>query len=182
MNKGLIFFLLLFLAIAERLWFDLGPNVEMIMMVSVLASIYLGRKWGVSLALVALAISDMVIGNTMIMVFTWSAFAVIGGAGGMLSRWQGSKRVLMSGGYGLVSALGFYFYTNFGVWLITPLYEKTFAGLVQSYMMGLPFLRVHAVSSVLLVGAGVAIVELIIRSRFRTRKIRFGTTAAIFKT
>jgi len=33
-----------------------------------------------------------------------------------------------------------------------------------------------------LVGAGVAIVELIIRSRFRTRKIRFGTTAAIFKT
>lgn len=159
--KKTIGFLLLFLAIGERLWFDLGPNVELVTVSSVLASMYLGRKWGMVLAVAALAISDLVIGNTMITVFTWSAFAMIGWGGFWLSSFKGKKQVAVAGGYGLVSAGWFYFWTNFGVWLITSMYEKSFLGLIKSYEMGLPFLRIHAISSGLLVSGGVLTVQLI---------------------
>lgn len=169
-TKIILFTGLLILALAERLWLDLGPNVELIMVTSVLASMYLGKKWGAGLAVLALAVSDMVIGNTMIMVFTWSAFTVIGMGGYLVKKWQGSKRVMAAGGYGLISAWWFYFYTNFGVWLITPMYQKNLKGLVECYMMGLPFLRIHLVTSVILVSGGVLVIELV-RLLVRNRKL-----------
>ena len=161
MKKILIFLSLLAVAVIERLWFDLGPNVELIMVASILASMYLGRKWGVALALIALAMTDLVIGNTMIMVFTWSAFALIAFGGKLLKNFRGNKQILASGGYGLVSALWFYFYTNFGVWLITPMYEKSWSGLIMCYTMALPFLRIHAVSSGLLIVGSLSIIKII---------------------
>ena len=152
--------LLIFLAVSERLWFDLGPNVELIMVTSVLASMYLGKKWGVGVALVSLALSDMVLGNTMIMVFTWSAFGAIAVGGSWLKKVNGWKGVAMSGGYGLLSALFFYLYTNFGVWLISGMYAMTFSGLMRSYMMGLPFLKIHGMSSMLILSGSMIVIEL----------------------
>ena len=35
----------------------------------------------------------------------------------------------------------FYLITNYAVWQFTPMYTKTFAGLIQSYIMALPFFR-----------------------------------------
>jgi len=154
-KRKIIFFLgLVMIAVAERLWFDLGPNIELVMTASVLASIYLGRRWGVGVALISLAISDLVIGNTMIMIFTWSAFALIAFGGKMI------KGPLMGAGYGLAGALFFYFYTNFGVWLIGNLYPHTFSGLIQSYVMGLPFLRLHAVGSMVFLGSTISLINL----------------------
>jgi uncharacterized protein DUF6580 len=161
MKKILIFLGLLTLALIERLWLDLGPNVELVMLMSVLASMYLGKKWGVALAILVLALSDLVIGNTMIMVFTWSAFGVIAFGGSMIKNWQGNKKVVAAGSYGLASAMWFYGYTNLGVWLVSGMYQKTFEGLIKCYVMGLPFLRIHAVSSVLFLSGGVIVVELI---------------------
>lgn len=160
------------MAVAERLWWDLGPNVELIMTASVLAGMYLGRKWGVGVALISLVISDLVLGNTLIMIFTWSAFTLIV----LGSRWI-KGRSIRAGFYGLASALFFYFYTNFGVWLIGGLYPHTLAGLLRSYVMGLPFLRLHAVTSVLFLTAGVSLIE-IIRLAFKTKRgIRFDSGA-----
>ena len=92
----------------------------------------------------------------MIMVFTWSAFALIAFWGTLIKR-----RALLAGAYGLAGALFFYFYTNFGVWLIGGLYPPTFAGLVRSYVMGLPFLRLHAVTSVLFLSVSVYLIEIL---------------------
>jgi len=166
-RKIILFVCLVIAAISERLWFDLGPNIELVMTVSVLASIYLGRRWGVGVALISLAISDLVIGNTLIMIFTWSAFALIAFGGKMI------KGPLMGAGYGLVGALFFYFYTNFGVWLIGNWYPHTLAGLIQSYVMGLPFLKLHAVSSMLLLGGTLSIIKLVTLS-FRVSRWKSG--------
>ncbi|KKU86685.1 MAG: hypothetical protein UY17_C0041G0002 [Candidatus Beckwithbacteria bacterium GW2011_GWC2_47_9] len=163
---------LVFAAVAERLWWDLGPNVELIMTVSVLASIYLGKNWGIAVALVSLAISDLVLGNTMIMIFTWSGFALIALFGTIIKR-----RALVAGIYGLASALFFYFYTNFGVWLIGGLYPHTLAGLMRSYIMGLPFLRLHAVTSVLFLTLSVSLIEIIILAFKMKRGIRLDSGA-----
>lgn len=145
---------LIFLAVAERLWLDLGPNVELVTLMSVLASVYLGRRWGVAVALVALIISDLILGNTLIMLFTWSAFVLIAW-GGQQVRHSPAR----AGIYGLLAALFFYLYTNFGVWLIGGLYPKTWLGLVECYLMGLPFFKIHAVSSVFLLGGSFALLN-----------------------
>lgn len=162
---------LIFMAVGERLWWDLGPNVELVMTAAVLASLYLGRRWGLAVALMSLAISDLVLGNSLIMIFTWSAFALIALGGAWAKR-----RPLRAGVYGLASAMWFYFYTNFGVWLIGGLYPHTLPGLIRSYVMGLPFLRLHAVTSVLFLTASVSLIEILIA--FKTKRgIRFDSGA-----
>ena len=163
--------ILIFAAVAERLWWDLGPNVELIMTAGVLATLYLGRSWGFGVALISLIISDLVLGNTLIMIFTWSAFALIAFGSTLIKR-SGFR----AGIYGLVSALFFYFYTNFGVWLIGGLYPHTLAGLVNSYVMGLPFLRLHAVTSVLFLSVSVSLIEIILAFKAK-RGIRLDSGA-----
>jgi len=141
------------------------------MTAGVLAALYLGRSWGLGVALVSLIISDLVLGNSLIMIFTWSAFALIAFGGGLVRR-----RPLVAGGYGLAGALFFYFYTNLGVWLIGGLYPHTLAGLMRSYTMGLPFLRLHAVTSMLFLTVSVYLIEIIIA--FKTKRgIRFDSGA-----
>ena len=171
MNRLSFSLVLVFAAVAERLWWDWGPNVELIMTASVLAAMYLGRNWGVGVALLSLAISDLVLGNTLIMIFTWSGFAVIALGGQLIKR-----RPIVAGVYGLAAALWFYFYTNFGVWLIGGLYPRTLAGLLQSYVMGLPFLRLHAVTSVLFLSLSVSLIEIILAFKAK-RGIRLDSGA-----
>ena len=157
MKNLFISLVLILAAVGERLWFDLGPNVELVMTTSVLASIYLGRRWGIGVALISLMISDLVIGNTMIMIFTWSAFSLI--------AWEGhglkNKNFIWGAGYGLAGALFFYFYTNLGVWLIGNWYPHNLAGLIDCYVMGLPFLKLQAVSSMVFLGGTLGIIRLL---------------------
>jgi hypothetical protein len=48
----------------------------------------------------------------------------------------------------LFGALGFWLWTNFGTWLMTSdLYPKTFQGLVDCFIAGLPFLKNSLIAS-----------------------------------
>ena len=160
---GRFFLVILFVlaAIAERLWFDLGPNVELVTLAGVVSGMILGRKWGGVAGVIAMVISDLVIGNTVIFWFTWSAFLVIGAGGEWLRSFTGLGRIAAGGGYGLAAAVFFYLYTNLGVWLVGNLYPPTFAGLAKSYLMGWPFFKIHAASSVLTLVAGLTAAELV---------------------
>ena len=56
----------------------------------------------------------------------------------------------------------FFAVSNFGVWLLSMNYEKTFSGLLECYVMGLPFLQNSFISTI-----GVAIlIEFLIRANF----------------
>lgn len=118
-------------------------NVEPFTVMSLLAGSLLGGGYALSVPLSMIAISDMVIGNTSIMFFTWSAWAIIGLGGTILRKRKAPtfKFSLQLTGMGVVSSLFFFLWTNFGVWLIDGMYPHTLAGLMQSYIMGLPFLR-----------------------------------------
>lgn len=118
-------------------------NVEPFTAMSLLAGVMLGGGYALTVPLSMVAITDMVIGNQPIMIFTWSAWAVIGILG-MVLRKRKSPTVRFSlelTGMGIVASLFFYVWTNFGVWLIDGIYPHTLAGLMQSYIMGLPFLK-----------------------------------------
>lgn len=159
------------LALGERLFFDLGPNVELVTTTALLAAVYLGFPYAFLVPFIALVVSDVVLGNTAIFIFTWSAYLIIGGAGLLLRKagFKGLKLVAIAGAQALASSFFFYLWTNFGVWL-QGWYPPTLAGLVQSYWWGLPFLKLNLISNLLLVPAAFSLGELL-TSRHSVRQL-----------
>lgn len=137
------------------------PNIETIMVVSLLAGSLLGGVWTMTVGLVAIGITDIAIGNTYILLYTWTAWAAMGLLGWVLRKRE--KRIFRHSleltGMGVVGTLLFFVWSNFGVWHIGGLYPHTLDGLMTSYVMALPFLRMHLVSTLLIVPA-VSIVAL----------------------
>lgn len=141
--------------IGGRLLLQEFPNIETIMVVAIIAGALLGPQLGLVVALFSVIGSDMIIGNTNILLYTWSAWAVIGVSSALLKRKKNKISVwldtLKFTGWGVLGAVFFYLWTNFGVWHLTGMYVHTWAGLVQSYIMGLPFLRNQVVGTLMIV-------------------------------
>jgi hypothetical protein len=153
-KKHLLFALgLIVFGIVGRLALEQWPNVETITAVTLLAGSLLGGFWIVAVGLIVVAGSDIVIGNTDILYYTWSAWAAMGVLGYALRKREKSvvRHSLELTGMGLVGNLVFFAWTNFGVWHIGMLYPHTAEGLMQSYIMGLPFLKMQLVSTLMIV-------------------------------
>jgi hypothetical protein len=128
------------------------PNVELVTGLSLLAGYYL-RGWRAILVPLAIMVgSDLVIGNSNIFLFTWSAYLAAAGGGWILRRPSLSRHVVWAGlGAGVIFSLFFFLYTNFGVWMITPWYQQNIGGLLYAYYMGLPFLKLNLAGNLVLV-------------------------------
>lgn len=166
--KKILFLILFLFAFLERVIFDLGPNIELLTMVMLLANAYLGRRCALWLVFLVLVLSDTVLGNTSIFIFTWTGFLL---PAIYTSRFfskhkneEGLKRVVTGISLGLGSNLFFYLWTNFGVWLLDVwgMYPKTITGLIMSYINGLPFLRLHFLSTLIFVPLGFSLIELVV--------------------
>lgn len=151
------------LAVAWRIINDtwgIAYNLELVTAVSLVAAVFLHRYFALVVPLVAIFLSDVVIGNSDIAVFTWSAFLMIGMAGLVLRRWKGQdgKLLMATTGMGLGAAVWFFLWTNGGVWLMADgsFYPKTWEGLMMSYAYGLPFFRTTLVSGMILAPAVMA--------------------------
>ncbi|EKD75966.1 MAG: hypothetical protein ACD_43C00269G0009, partial [uncultured bacterium] len=149
--------LLIVLGIAGRMALLAYPNIETLMVVSILAGTVLGWRWGVVVSLFSVIGSDMIIGNTAILLYTWSAWLIIGSASALGRRDQAKTQVwsntLRNTGLGVFGTLFFYAWTNFGVWHIGGLYPHTLAGLLLSYINALPFLHNQLLGNLFIVPA-----------------------------
>lgn len=153
------------LAFIERVFFDLGPNTELVTAAMILSAAYLGGKQSFILILVLMAATDLIIGNTNIFIFTWSGFfipALIAGTVFKNFKLEGVKKIGLGTLGGVGANLFFYFWTNFGVWLLGSMYPKTLAGLTTSYINALPFLRMQVTSTMIFVPASFILMELIL--------------------
>jgi hypothetical protein len=146
---GPLFIILFLLAFLERTVFDLGPNYELLTTALILSAYYLGGKYSFWLTFLVIALTDRVIGNSRIFLFTWSGFLIpaillpklLGNlkparpAGGLEIRNSGWK-VLWLSGTGILSNLFFFIHTNLGVWLLDSwgMYTKDFPGLIRCYV------------------------------------------------
>lgn len=116
------------------------PNATALTGIAIASALYLGRTWTVPLTLLILFLSDIFIGfyDVRIMASVYGSFALIA-----LIAWfaRRNKTVLTAGLSIAASSLSFFLITNFAVWMFSPWYEKSIAGLLYSYELGLPFLR-----------------------------------------
>jgi hypothetical protein len=167
---------LVFIAIAERLWFDLGPNIELITMATILTSIYWDKIPGMIAPLIIIGLTDAALGNTYIMLFTWSAFVIQGLFSSLIARkikFHKKKlliKLFSSSSIGLGASLWFYLWTNFGVWLLDSwgMYPKTLAGLAACFIAGLPFLKLNLLPNLVFIPLLVIVWETIKSLRFKT--------------
>jgi hypothetical protein len=70
--------------------------------------------------------------------FTYTGFAAILLFGNILKN---NYKLSTVAAFLFISSLGFWLWTNFGVWLTSALYAKTVVGLGMCYLAALPFLR-----------------------------------------
>lgn len=168
--KSVIVSVFIIAGIASRTFLHIAPNVELVTTLSLLAGYYFGGWVGLLVPFGIMAGSDFFLGNTSIFLFTWSAYLIGGLLGYLLRhRWLRKRVVLASLGAGIVFSLFFYLYTNFGVWLITPWYERSLSGLLYCYYMGLPFLKYNLGGNIFFVPLGFLVSELI-RCRLASRR------------
>lgn len=124
------------------------PNFEPITSLSILAGSFLGGVWGAVVLLLASFLYDIGAGNSLIFLFTWSAFLFLCFFGSALKRNSGNF-ALKATALSLFGVLFFYLYTNFGWWLIYDFYPKDFPGLFQCYIAALPFLKNQIASALI---------------------------------
>ena len=154
-RRVLLAFVLIVLGILGRTVFQIGENIEFVTSASLLAASFLGLRWAVIVPLVIMAVSDFIIGNTLIFLFTWSAYLLTGLLGFFfLTKKSGIiNHVLKATGTGVISSIIFYLWTNFGVWALDSfgMYPDDLSGLIQSYIMGIPFFKANLYGNLIFV-------------------------------
>ncbi|MFW9881713.1 MAG: DUF6580 family putative transport protein, partial [Candidatus Thorarchaeota archaeon] len=128
-------------------------NVELMTLVSLLAGSFLGFSYALIVPLSVVAISDIYIGNTSVLFFTWSAWAVIGLLGLILKKSDKGKLSFSfkMTGMGVVASLFFFIWTNFGVWIGWNMYPHTLEGLIQCYIMAIPFFKMNLMGNLVII-------------------------------
>lgn len=121
------------------------PNFEAVTSLSLLSGSFLGGIFAPIIPLLIIFVSDLYFGNTVVYLFTWSAFVLVG-IFGLLAK-KGSKHYLFKiTGLGIFSVIFFYLWTNLGWWLTSGMYPMNSQGLIACYVAGLPFLKNQLVS------------------------------------
>lgn len=94
------------------------------------------RSLSLAVPLLALLLSDLILGFHPTMVFVYAAFALIVMLGWTLKEKKTTARLAT---YSLATSCLFFLISNFGVWAMEPLYTKDMAGLVTCFYAGIPF-------------------------------------------
>jgi len=131
---------LLILAAAFSRLIPHPANLAPIAAMALAGGVYLDRRFALIIPLIALALSDAVIGFHPTIPFVYGSFLLIG----VMGLWlRTHKRPLPVFGASIAGSVLFFVLTNFGVWLTGGgwSYPRTLAGLVECYAVAIPFFR-----------------------------------------
>ena len=119
----------------------------LVAVVALVCGLFLGGYYTFIVPISVMIITDLILGNTWILLFVWSGFAVIGLIGYLLKKKHSLslKRVPTIIGAGIGGVLVYDLWTNFGCWL--GWYPHTFNGLSTCYTVGVPFMLWHLLST-----------------------------------
>lgn len=141
---------------------DLGApqNLELTTAAAFAAAGLLRHRLAMLAPLAVVAASDVLLGNSSVLVFTWTAWAVVGVGAWWAGRVRGGARFVSALGFGVAGSLFFYLWTNAGVWWIGrgTFYPQGLDGLLASYAAGLPFLRTMLLGNLVLVPLAAGVV------------------------
>jgi len=139
------------------------PNFAPIAAMALFGGVYLGKKYALLIPLAAMLISDIFIGfyNPWIMFSVYGSFFLIGLIGLWLKNHKNVPNIL---GASLFGSIIFFLVTNFAVWAVPiSMYPHNLQGLLQSYIMGLPFFRNTLMGDLFYVGTMFGLYEIVLK-------------------
>jgi len=137
MKKIIIPILFILLAAISR-FLPHPANFAPIAGMALFGGVYFSKKFTFIVPFLALLISDFFIGFHQTMPFVYGSFLIVGLIGLWLKNHKTTKNIFAST---LVSSILFFIITNFGVWFMGNMYAKNIFGLVDCYIMAIPFFR-----------------------------------------
>ncbi|MFH1355196.1 MAG: DUF6580 family putative transport protein [Candidatus Omnitrophota bacterium] len=136
-----------------------APNFTPVAAIALFAGAYMNKKSALIIPLALMIVSDIFLGLHNVVLFTWGGFALVA----LLGTWLKNHKTFSAAvSLSLVSAALFYLVSNFGVWLM-GWYPRNLTGLINCYVMALPFLRNTIVSTLVYTAVFMGTYELIER-------------------
>ena len=121
-------------------------NFTPILAVGVFSGFYFKEFFlGSLIVILSMFIGDLFLGFHSTMIFTYVSLVAAVSLGLLIKNLKITS-ILFTG---ISSSVIFYLVTNFGAWLTIPMYEKNFAGLIQSYVLAIPFFHNTLLSTLL---------------------------------
>jgi len=128
--------LVILIAVLMRLLPHL-PNFTPIAAMALFGGVYLNKRYAFIIPLTAMFASDIFLGFHQAMPYVYGSFILAGMIGLWLKKHKSAKNIICAS---LISSILFFLITNFGVWA-AGWYPKTLNGLLESYLMGIPFFK-----------------------------------------
>lgn len=126
-----------------------GWNFTAIGAVAVVSGLLItsNRLTAILTPLTALFVSDLFIDFHDTMIYVYGAYALSVGVGMLFSKQQQFKNIILGS---VVGSLLFFMISNFGVWMSGTAYTPDMSGLMNCYVMGVPFYRNQFLSDLIL--------------------------------
>ncbi|MCM8779907.1 MAG: hypothetical protein NC914_02015 [Candidatus Omnitrophica bacterium] len=134
-----------------------APNFTPVAAIALFSAAYLNKRYAFTIPLIVMVISDLLVGLHDVVIFTWGGFILVTFLGLWIKKRKNVFRIIS---LSLVSSLLFYLVSNFGVWVM-GWYPHTLGGLIECYVLALPFLRNFTFATVLYTAIFFGIYELI---------------------
>lgn len=148
-NNNIVIIGIVIIAVLSR-FLPHPPNVTPLMAIALFSgALFKNRNLASLIPIGAMFISDIFLGLHSSMFAVYLSFILVVLIGSGLKGRLGFNSVVFSS---LFSSVLFYIITNFSVWLLDGLYTLDFAGLINCYVMALPFFRNELLGSLLFNG------------------------------
>lgn len=135
-TKAVPYLTIILLAVVARL-IPHAPNFAPIGGLALFSGSHFKKNVAMLIPLSAMIISDIFLGFHNTIIYVYASFILTVLIGRIIKKDNWKSLIIAS----LTSSVLFFLITNFGVWLNSSMYTKTIDGLMQSYIMGLPFFR-----------------------------------------
>jgi len=119
-------------------------NFTPILAASIFSGFYFKNFFlGLFVVIFSMFLGDLYLGFHSTMFFTYASLALAVAIGLLIKNFKFSE-ILVSG---LTGSICFFVITNFGAWLTLEMYEKNLSGLINSYVLAIPFFHNTLIST-----------------------------------
>ena len=147
---------LIFIMVFSRL-IPHPPNFTPIIAIGIMSGYYFkDLNHSILILLVTMLLSDLFIGFYLNMFFVYLSLIIITIFSFKLTRNINIKNLFI---FGFLGSFLFYVVSNFGVWFFGSLYTKNITGLIECYVMGIPFFKNTLISTLIYSYVGFSLVN-----------------------
>ena len=123
------------------------PNFTPIIATAILGS-YFFKNIYLSLftIFISMLLTDLVLGFSLITIFVYLSIFILILIFFNFRKYVNIKNLFL---YGFFGSLIFFIISNFGFWLINDIYEKNLSGLIECYILAIPFFKNTLLATIL---------------------------------